>query len=260
MDLLDFYKGFPVENDVYGFTLEAAASKAKHSIYESWFDVLKASPWYAEAERTKIFKNKAIADTYKLFGSLSGLTFEKWWKITGYKIFKERVPFTEIKLVELDYKLKQAKDPNEPPTLLLEVPLHLDIKILRKQFDQVLRLQEEYQEKKKFSIYDNTTAYAKVFQLGQKFGYEVIKKDLELYFDYQAESVKEGFIAYQFAQKHGLLDSKEITNRVTDAERTKLHGALMYNLENTKKLIANATVGRFPDTSDYLPAAKELLD
>jgi hypothetical protein len=260
MDLLDFYKGFPVENDVYGFTLEAAASKAKHSIYESWFDVLKVSPWYAEAEKTKNFRNKEIADTYKLFGSLSGLTFDKWWKATGYKIFKERIPFDEIKRVELDYQLKHAKNPNEPPTMLLEVPLHLDIKILRKQFDEVLRMQEEYQEKKKFSIYDNTTAHAKIFQLGQKFGYEVIKKDLELYFDYQVESAEEGFIAYQFAQKHGLLDSTEITNRVTDAERTKLHGALMYNLENTKKLIANATVGRFPDTSDYLPAARELLD
>ena len=260
MDELHFYKGFPVEDDIYGFSLEVAASKAKHSIYESWFDVLKASPWYAEAQKTKEFKNQAIADTFKLFGDLGNLTFEKWWKATGYKIFKERIPFTEIKSVDLDYKLKQSKDPNEPPTLLLEVPLHLDIKILRRQFDEVLRMQEAYQERRKFSIFDNTTANAKIFQLGQKFGYEVIKKDLEIYSDYQIESVKEGFIAYQFAQKYGLLGSPEVTNRVTDADKSKLHGALMYSLENTKKLIANATVGRFPDTSDYLPEARELLD
>ncbi|QWD66029.1 hypothetical protein [Polynucleobacter sp. MWH-Aus1W21] len=261
MDELHFYKGFPVEDDIYGFTLEVAASKAKYSIYESWFDVLKASPWYAEAQKTKVFKNQAIADTYKLFGDLSNVAFEKWWKKTGYKIFKERVPFTKIKPLDLTYKVQSPKKKDEPPTLLLEVPLHLDIKILRRQFEQVIRLQEEYQEKKKFDIYRHTTANAKIFQLGQKFGYDVIKKDLEIYFDYQVESVKEGFITYQFAQKHALSDSNGIvTNRVTDADRGRLIEALKYSLENTRKLIANATVGRFPDTSDYLPTARELLD
>lgn len=261
MDELHFYKGFPVEDDIYGFTLEAAASRAKHSIYESWFDVLKASPWYAEAQKTKVFRNQAIADTYKLFGDLSNVTFEKWWKKTGYKIFKERVPFTKIKPLDLTYKVRPPKKEDEPATLLLEVPLHLDIKILRRQFEQVIRLQEEYQEKKKFDIHRATTANAKIFQLGQKFGYEVIKKELEIYFDYQIESVKEGFIAYQFAQKHGLLDSGGVvTNRVTEGDMSRLNEVLKYSLENTKKLIANATVGRFPDTSDYLTAARELLD
>lgn len=260
MDELHFYKGFPVEDDIYGFSLEAAASKAKNSIYESWFDVLKASPWYAEAQKTKEFKNQAIADTCNLFGDLSNLNFEKWWKTNGYKIFKERIPFTGIKDLGIDCKLEQSKKANEPSSLILKVSLDTDIKVLRREFDRILMLQAEYKERKKFSIFDNTTANAKIFQLGQKFGYEVIKKDLEIYSDYQKESAKEGFIAYQFAQKHGLLDSTEVTNRVTDADRSKLHGALMYSLENTKKLIANATVGRFPDTSDYLPEARELLD
>lgn len=260
MNLLDFYKGFPVEDDIYGFTLEAAASKAKHSIYESWFDVLKASPWYSEIQTTRSFKNAAMAHTYRRFGNLNNLTFEQWWKARGYKIFKEKIPFTEIKPVELGYKLKQSKDPYEPPTLLLEVPLHLDIKILRRQFDEVLRLQEAYQDKKKFSIYDNTTAHAKIFQMGQKFGYEIIKKDLNMYFEYQTESVKEGFIAYQFAQKHRVLGGDGVvTNALLDSEKSKLIGALKYALENTKKLIANATVGRFPDTG-YCAAAQVLLD
>lgn len=256
MDELHFYKGFPVENDIYGFTLEVAASKAKSSIYESWFDVLKVSPWYVEAQKTKQFKNQAMADTFKLFGDLSNLTFEKWWKATGYKIFKERIPFVGIKKhLGLDCKLEESKSENEPSSILLKVPLNADIQILRRQFEQVIRMQEEYQEKKKFDIYRATTANAKIFQLGQKFGYEVIKKDLEMYFDYQTESVKEGFIAYQFAQKHGLLDSAGIvTNAKTDSDKSKLIGALKYRLENTRRLIANATVGRFPDTDYYGPA------
>lgn len=255
MDFLNFYKGFPVENDIYGFTFEVAASKAKHSIYESWFDVLKASPWYAEAQKTRDFKNQAMAETFDMFGDLTDLTFEQWWKATGHKIFKERIPFTGIKPVDLNYKLRESKDPNEPPILMLEVPLHLDIKILRRQFDEILRMQEAYQDRRKFSIFDNTTARAKIFQLGQKFGYEIIKKDLEIYFDHQIESVKEGFIAYQFAQKHRLLDGDGVvTNAILDSDKSKLIGALKYSLENTKRLIANATVGRFPDTDYYEPA------
>ncbi|WP_068319959.1 hypothetical protein [Polynucleobacter yangtzensis] len=259
MDYLNFYKGFPVENDVWGFDVEVAASKAEGSMYEAWFNVLKASHWYAEIQSTRRFRNVAMAHTYRRFGDLSQLNFKEWWKIRGHRIFKEKVPYRTIKPVSLDYKIKRSNKELKPSTLVLEIPLNLSLDKLKEQFDKILRAQEEYQNLKKYNRWDESTAPTRLFKDNLKFGFDRINRDLKIYLEYQSESQKQGFVAYKLAQKYGLLGHLKPDEKVTPDEMKNLLDRLDYVLDTTKKLIANATVGRFPDAG-YFEPAEDLLD
>ena len=137
MEIEYFYKGLPYENEIFGFTLEASAAKSKGTMYEAWFDLLKASPWYGKMASGN-FPSEKAKKTWDGFKDLSNITFEEWWKKRGYKIFAEKVPYQKVEPITLGYKIKTAKDENAIPVLHLEVPLNLHPDALKKQFTEIL--------------------------------------------------------------------------------------------------------------------------
>jgi hypothetical protein len=249
MDIEYFYKGLPVENEVYGFTLEQSSSKSKCTMYEAWFDVLKASPWYSRMSSGE-FPSEQARSTWEGFGDISKITFEDWWKERGYQIFAERVPFRKIQEIELNYKIKTSKGDEKPPVLILEVPLNLHPDLLKKQLDEILARQRYLSGTKRFKRWDHSTADFHLLGDGIH-DYNSIKNALALLADFESEKNKPGFQKNLFAQKKGLLRYISPTASLSNQETKALNEKLLYELDQTRNLIANATEGRFPDISPH---------
>ena len=56
-----YYKGLGPEERIFAQTPQAAAAKAKGTLYEAWFDVLQTSPWYSKMCETQEFPKGACS-------------------------------------------------------------------------------------------------------------------------------------------------------------------------------------------------------
>ena len=95
-----YYKGLGPEERIFAQTPEAAAAKAKGTLYEAWFDVLQTSPWYNKICETQDFPSDKAREAWEHFGDLRGKTFSKWWLERGYKIFAEVVPYQPMQIAD----------------------------------------------------------------------------------------------------------------------------------------------------------------
>jgi hypothetical protein len=249
MDIEYFYKGLPYENEVFGFTLEASTSKSKGTMYEAWFDLLKASPWYSQMA-TGSYPSKQAENTWKGFGDLSEITFSDWWKDRGYKIFAEKVPYRKIERIVLNYKIKPSKDINAIPVLHLEVPLNLQPSELKRQFGEILARQEELYLSDRFNRWDHSRADFHLVRDG-KLDYSDIKFRLDLYAEFQAEKKKPGFKKNVFAQERKLVSHITIDDHLTNQYTKELNDSLDHLIEQTLSLMAHATEGHFPETMPH---------
>lgn len=246
MDIDYFYKGLPYENEIFGFTLEESTVKSKGTMYEAWFDLLNASPWYGKMASGS-YPSELAKKTWEGFGDLSGLTFSDWWRQCGYRIFAEKVPYKKVEQIRLDYKIKSAKDKNAIPVMHLEVPLNLHPDALKEQFAEILRRQKELYLSDRFNRWDHSRADFHLVREG-KLDYSDIKYRLDLYAEYQREKVKPGFQKNLFAQQKGLVRHIAPNTQLTNQYTKELNDSLDYLIEQTLSLMANATEGRFPET------------
>lgn len=252
-----YYKGLPIENEFFPFTPEQSAEAAKGSMYEAWFDTLKASPWYNEICETRVFPSDSAKECYEKFGDLRPMSFKKWWLTTGYEIFAERVRYESMQdrgVVNSTTKtLKYKKGENEPSKLLIEVPLNLDPKILKVQFEKILREHSNYYEHK--NRFQESTAPAPL-ERDAKVKYSTIKMWLHVYKEVEKERAlhKDATLA-DICRKLGLrknlfADFGEGT--VVDDSQIRQQAANVVSeyYQKARRLMAHATEMWFPRFDD----------
>jgi len=252
-----YYKGLPIENEFFPFTPEQSADQAKGSMYEAWFDTLKASPWYNEICETRDFPSDAVKECYEKFGDLRPFSFKKWWLETGYKIFAERVRYEEMKVIgvtsEVSKTFKYKKGENNPSKLIIEVPLNLAPKKLKEQFEELLRQYSAYYQ----HTDRNKESTAPVpFDRDSKFGYSTIKSWLHIYKEVEKErALNNDATLVDICRKLGLrknlfADFGEGTVIDDPQIRQQAANAISEYYQKARRLMAHATEMRFPCVDD----------
>ena len=175
-----YYKGLMDENEFFPYTPEQSADRAKGSMYEAWFDTLKASPWYIKMCETREFPSESAKECYEKFGDVRPFSFKTWWLRTGYEIFAERVRYEGMQAHEVTAttSLKFNKGEDEPSKLIVEVPLNIDPRKLKEQFDQILRDHSNYYDHKNRHV--ESTAPVP-FDRDRKLDYVTIKLWIDVY-------------------------------------------------------------------------------
>ncbi len=252
-----YYKGLPIENEFFPFTPEQSAEQAQGSMYEAWFDALKASPWYNDICETRVFPSDAAKECYENFGDLRPFSFKKWWLEKGYMIFAERVRYEEMQdrgIVNGATKtLKYKKGENDPNKLLIEVPLNLDPRKLREQFEEILRQHSAYYEHK--NRFEESTAPVPLDR-DSKFGYGTIKSWLHVYKEVEKErALHNDATLVDICRKLGLrkslfADFGEGTVVDDPQIRQQAANAISEYYQKARRLMAHATEMRFPCLDD----------
>lgn len=247
------YKGLSAEDRLFPKEPKQSAILAKGTLYEAWFDTLQTSPWYAEIAMTGIFPNDYVEKTWRSFGDLTGLTFSKWWMQTGYRIFTEEVPYQAVAATDLEHEVSFGKDEKRPPMLTLEIPLNLSPKALEEQFRKILKAHESYQHE--FDRWKHSTA--EVHQPREtRLTYGSIKRWLVLYKDWESEKAKNSELTqFEYSIKNNLVPNArkkiDLSAKLDATEKAVFSNALSDQLKLARNLMANATVGVFPDTSPH---------
>ena len=244
-----YYKGLGPEERIFAQTPEAAATKAKGTLYEAWFDVLQTSPWYSKMCESQEFPSDKAEGAWKQFGDLRKITFSKWWLEKGYKIFAEVVPYQPMQIADLRVEVKKSKDQKKPPLLKIEVPLNLSPAALKEQFNEILKAHKLYTNE--FDRWDYSTA--QVHQEREtKLTYATIKKWMQVYREYEKQRDKKDFKLYNFARDLELHPKLfvGIPKRVDLPEdlRTEAANVASDILKKAMSLMANATEMSFSNT------------
>ena len=247
-----YYKGLGPEERIFAQTPEAAAAKAKGTLYEAWFDVLQTSPWYNKICETRDFPSNKAREAWEHFGDLRGTTFSKWWLETGYKIFAEVVPYQPMQIADLKIEVKKSKDLKKPPVLKIEVPLNLSPAALKDQFNEILKAHKLYTDE--FDRWDFSTA--DVHQEREtKLTYATIKKWTQVYKAYEIQKDKKDFKLYNFSRDLELHPKLFINIRkrvdVPEDLRTEAANVASDILKKAMFLMANATEMSFPNTAPH---------
>jgi len=247
-----YYKGLGPEERIFAQTPQAAAAKAKGTLYEAWFDVLQTSPWYNKMCETQEFPSDKAQEAWNQFGDLRGTTFSKWWLEAGYKIFAEVVPYQPMQIADLKIEVKESKNQKKPPLLKIEVPLNLSPAALKEQFNEILKAHKLYSDE--FDRWDYSTA--EVHQEREtKLSHATIKKWLQVYKAYEKDKDKKDFKLYNFARDLELHPKLFVNmpKRVDLPEGLRIEAANVASdiLKKAMFLMANATEMSFPNTSPH---------
>lgn len=277
-----YYKGLSAEERIHPYTPNKSVELAKGTLYEAWFDTLKTSPRYANICETKVFPSSESKTTWEQFGDLRQLTFETWWLKTGYQIFSETIPYREVRKVNLDYSLKKNVKNNEPPTLVLEIPLNLSPVLLAQQFEKLLARQHDYlaeisrdisgkskkletgstrddelfaPSNRQFNRWEHSTA--KVHQQRDtKITYQSIKRWLELFQAWEQLKKKQPnatLMEFALLKKLSTEGKRlyESPNSLTKRGELMLANAASEPLKMSRFLMAHAIEGIFPFTEPH---------
>lgn len=253
MSICFHYKGLSAEDRLFPQEPKQSAALAKGTLYEAWFDTLQTSPWYAEISKTGVFPNKEAEENWKHFGDLTGLTFKQWWMQTGYRIFSEEVPYRPVAATDLEHEISFDKEDKRPPTLTLEIPLNLSPKALEDQFKKILKAHANYQNE--FDRWEHSTAA--VHQVREtRLTYASIKRWLDLYKDWESEKANNPELTqFEYAVRKNLVPNArkkiDLAAKLDATERAVFANALSDQLKPARNLMANATVGIFPDISPH---------
>lgn len=247
------YKGLSAEDRLFPKEPKQSATLAKGTLYEAWFDTLQTSPWYAEISRTGMFPDDYAEKNWKLFGDLTGLTFKKWWLQTGYRIFAEEVPYRPVAATDLEHEVSFDPDDKRPPTLTLEIPLNLSPKALEEQFKQILKAHQNYRQE--FDRWEHSTAAVHQHR-ETRITVQSIKRWLEIYKDWEREKATNPELTqFEYSIKKNLVPNArknvDLAAKLDEKERAVFSNALSDQLKQARNLMANATVGVFPDTTPH---------
>jgi len=241
-----FFKGFPEDVRFKSHTIPESVERAKGTLYETWFNALKLSPYYQRICQTNEFPSVQAERTFLLFGDLRNITFEKWWVATGYGIFAEKKPFNKV-------SVSNEKDEagEEVPILRLEIPLNVSPKTLRNQFDSLLELHHPH-----YTDFDRWKASTAEVRFENK---KLTSASLNLYLDvYRAflEIKDDGELGlYELGVNLKINPKLVIVHRDQPKEvadkKIRMANAVSEYIEKAKNLVAYATEGIFPCVENH---------
>lgn len=251
-----YYKGLMENNDFFPYTPEQSAEKAKGSMYEAWFDALKASPWYMDMCEGATPPSDAARACYEKFGNIKRVSFNTWWLETGYRIFAEQTRYEGVQVHEVtaQVKLKYNKKTGKLNNLLIEVPLNIHPRKLKEQFDEILANQSRYYEhKNRFAESDADVT----FDRDRKMDYKTIKRWLDVYkaVDKQRNLHGTNVPLYEICRSMDLnskLFAEFGAGTIVDDPDIRQRASNMISeyYQKAQRLIANATEMIFPCVDD----------
>lgn len=253
-----YYKGLSIADRTFPHSPSKAASLAKGTLYETWFDVLQASPWYLQMAETGVCLSSKSQEAWEKFGDLRNTTFTDWWLRTGYQIFAEVVPYREIQTVDIAYEVRHSKNEVNPPMLRLDVPINLSPAELQEQFNKILRAhQNYYYETRDYERWSHSTAPVHQFR-ESRLSYDSIKRLLDFYKDYEKEKTERNIKLHEYAIIKKIIPASlrrrrdlKLSAILTSVERGMLANAVSDKLKQIRYIMANATELRFPDDTPH---------
>jgi hypothetical protein len=241
-----FFKGFPEDVRFKSHTVPESMERAKGTLYETWFNALKLSPYYQLICETHEYPSEEAEKTFHLFGDVRNTTFEKWWITTGYGIFAEKKPFNRVGVSN------EKNDVGEDvPILRLEIPLNVSPKTLRNQFNELLEIYHpHYQD---FDRWQASTAEVKL--QSRKFTSASLDLCLDVYAKYVAKANKSEVLLYEIGEELRINPKLNVvrTDRPSEVaeKHIKMSSSVSEYLEKAKNLVAHATEGRFPCADNH---------
>lgn len=259
MTITFFLKGLSPEDRLFPQTIESSVKLAKGTLYEAWFETLQTSPWYCDSCETGNFKSLAAEEAWRKFGDLRGVDFSKWWKLRGYEIFAEKVPYQPIEISQQQIKTQSRHNGKQPPTLRIDVPLNLHPSMLRKQFEEILRQHSYYYLENK-NRWDHSTAEVHQYR-ETKLTYQTITHWLKVYKAYAQQKDRKEFRLYNFSRDlklhpvmfRGLLNNVDVPEDL----RVEASNVASDILKQVQNLMAHATELRFPCTDPHTWNSKQ---
>ena len=241
-----YYKGLMEEARFFPYTPDQSVKLAKSSWYKVWFDVLKVSPWYKEMEEGKSPKSEAARKTYELFGDLQRISFDRWWSTRGYEIFAEKVRYQDTVAHEITTKqtLKIIRDKDEPPKLVLEIPLNVDPEKLKEDIDSILQRHSEcyYAMKNRWL---NATAEARLDH-DSKIDMTMVYVWLDVYKEVAEGKFTQAEICRELNLKPSLFEDFPEGTALDEFVKRDAIAVTNEYFKKARKLMAHATEGRFP--------------
>jgi hypothetical protein len=252
-----FYKGLMEENQFFPYTPEQSADRAQGTMYEAWFDALKASPWYMSMCKGDAPPSEQALECFEKFGDLRNYTFKKWWLDIGYKLFAEKTRYQGVQLHDANttLELRYNNRTNQLNNLLIEVPINIHPRMLRAQIEEILAQHSRYYEhKNRFAESDAEVTFAR----DSKLDYHTIQTWLYVYKAVEKERSKihAGATLYEICRNLNLRrklfkDFGEGT--IVDDETVKQRAANVASeyYQKALRLMAHATEMRFPCVEDH---------
>ena len=241
-----FFKGFPEDLRFKSHTVPDSMGLAKGTLYETWFNALKLSPYYLRICETHEYPSEEAEKTFHLFGDLRNTTFEKWWIATGYGIFAEKKPFNRVSIAN------EKNDVGENiPILRLEIPLNVSPKTLLNQFENLLELHHPYF--KNFDRWKASTAEVKLNS--RRFTSASLNICLDVYEKFIDKQKLGEVRLYEIGEDLRINPKLNVVNTDRPGEiadkHLKMSSSVSEYLEKAKNLVAHATEGRFPCVEDH---------
>lgn len=248
-----YYKGLMDEDELFRpYTPQQSAEKAKGSMYEAWFDALKASHWYMSMCNGDAPPTDDARECFVKFGDIRPYTFSRWWTDVGYKIFAEHTRYEDVQVrdVEATIELKYNNKTGKLNNLLIEVPMNVHPRKLKEQFAEILESHSRYfNHHNRFAESDAEVT----FDRDSKLNYKTIKLWLDVYKAVEKERAKQrdGAPLHEICRQLDLRGSlfKEFgAGTVVDDEevKQKAASAISEYYKKAQRLVANATEMRFP--------------
>lgn len=253
MTITFFLKGLSAEDRLFPQTIESSVKLAKGTLYEAWFETLQTSPWYRDSCQSGQYKSLAAEQAWQKFGDLRDIEFSKWWKIRGYEIFAEKVPYQPIEISEPQVKTQSRQQGNKPPSLRIDVPLNLHPSMLRRQFEEILR-QHSYYYLENRNRWDHSTAEVHQYR-ETKLTYTTISRWLAVYRAYEQQKTQKEFKLYNFTKEMDLhpymFRGLRKQGEVPEDLRVEAANVASDILKQVQNLMAHATELRFPCTDPH---------
>jgi hypothetical protein len=265
MSMERFFKLLPTNGRFTPLTPEESFERAKGTLYEAWFDTMKASPWYkAMWEGHPVFDDpnpnsdgtNRAQKAKELFGDLRSIKFNEWWFETGYRIFAEGVPYMPINILSVRYKTHRknnARSSNAPrpvESMLIEIPLNLSPSELRRQFNEIIEAHDNYYTR--FNRWDHSTADAH-FLRDTKLTYFQITHWLKVFAHWEKNKSRKNLyqlhhLCQDMSLAPSLNDGSEACSHMSDEMRHQRMASTAENaLKNARNLMAHALFLEFPN-------------
>jgi len=263
-------------------SLKESLERAKGSLYESWFELLKNSPWYRamwgghpefpDRGQTEANEFSSAVSVKNSFGDLRNIKFDDWWNQTGHQIFAEDVGYVPMQVLSIQYnhrkrKTKEIRDGKVPAhSMTVEIPLNLSVTTLRKQFDMLLKQQEQFQQR--FNRWQHSTAEVHPYR-DADMSFQDFKVLVECYKHWEHVVYKQRRKSYSYFDLYtDKLAELRSVNGVEERFSSELSPSELYEVQagiaertlaDAINLMANATVMKFPNQSScYLVDAYPL--
>lgn len=250
-----YYKGLMDEDEHFRpHTPEKSAERAEGTMYEAWFDALKASHWYIAMCEGGEPPTNAAQVCFETFGDIRPFSFKKWWLHTGYQIFAEQTRYEEVQVHEVAAKvtLKYNKKTGALNNLFLEIPINIDPRKLREQFEDILEKHSRYFDHHNRHVESDAQV---AFDRDSKLNYKTIMLWLKVYKLVEQERLKkngasQAEICRDLELRPSLLKEFGLGTVIDSDVKQKAASVVSDYYKKALRLIANATEMRFPCTDE----------